>query len=159
MPQEIERKYLVTGDGWKRLATSSQALAQGYIANTPQASVRVRIADGGGAAWLSVKSAVPGTTRQEFEYAIPVAEARELLRLASGAVINKTRHHVPVGAHVFEVDVFEGENTGLTVAEVELDSEHENIALPDWIGAEVSHDRRYYNAALSAHPFTRWTQS
>jgi adenylate cyclase len=117
----------------------------------------VRIAGGGSAAWLSVKSAVPGTTRQEFEYAIPAAEARELLKLAAGAIITKTRHHVPVGAHMFEVDVFEGDNAGLVIAEVELDSEDEKIALPDWIGAEISHERRYYNAALSAHPFTRWT--
>jgi adenylate cyclase len=158
MPQEIERKFLVTGDGWRGLATSSQALAQGYIANTPAASVRVRVGEGG-KAWLTVKSAVPGTTRQEFEYAIPPAEARDLLKLASGTVIAKTRHLVPVGRHVFEVDVFEGDNAGLVVAEVELDSEDEEIALPDWIGAEISHDKRYYNAALSAHPFTRWTQS
>ena len=158
MPQEIERKFLVTGDGWRRLATSSQALAQGYIANTPLASVRVRIAAQEGKAWLTINSAVPGTTRQEFEYAIPLAEARELLTLATGAVIAKTRHQVPVGAHVFEVDVFEGDNAGLVVAEAELDTEQESIALPDWIGAEISHDRRYYNAALSAHPFARWTK-
>ena len=156
MPLEIERKFLVTGDGWRRHAVSSQRLMQGYIANTAAASVRVRIAADAGKAWLTIKSAVPGTMRQEFEYAIPPAEALDLLKLASGVVIAKTRHRVPAGAHVFEVDVFEGDNAGLVVAEAELESEHENIALPDWIGSEISHDRRYYNAALSAHPFARW---
>lgn len=155
MAHEIERKFLVSGDGWKPLVTARHRLAQGYLATGDRSAVRVRIQDDA-KAFLTIKSAVSGTTRQEFEYEIPVADARDLLKLAVGAVVAKTRHEVPLGGHLWEIDVFEGDNAGLTVAEVELDLEDENVALPDWISTEITGDKRYYNASLTHRPYKDW---
>ncbi len=156
MAVEIERKFLVHGDGWRAQATSSERLRQGYLANTARASVRVRLA--GPQAFLSVKSMTPGRSRLEFEYAVPVEDAAQLLDgLCEGPQVDKVRHLVPVGAHQWEVDEFLGDNAGLVVAEIELDAPDEAFVRPDWLGAEVTDAARYYNFNLAARPFSRWS--
>jgi adenylate cyclase len=156
MGVEIERKFLVASDAWRAAATSRQPLRQGYLANTPLASIRVRRA--GDAAWLGLKSMTRDLVRQEYEYPIPPADADEILdRLCAGPRIDKVRHLVPCGRHVWEVDEFLGDNAGLVVAELELDDEHETFARPDWLGPEVTHEERYYNFRLASHPYARWS--
>ncbi len=153
MATEIERKFLVTGDQWRSGATGT-ALRQGYLARDPERTVRVRIA--GNQAWLNIKGATTGISRAEFEYEIPVAEANEILALSIDPPIEKNRHLVSHGGHHWEIDEFHGANAGLVVAEIELESESDAFDQPPWIGAEVSDDPRYYNAALSKNPFTTW---
>lgn len=155
MPLEIERKFRVTGEGWRPHVTLIRRFRQAYLTKNGRLSVRVRI-DGAEAATLTIKTVEPGIQRNEFEYAIPVADAEELLHRREGAVIVKVRHIVPFAGLTWEVDVFEGENAGLVVAEVELQDANQVFARPAWIGAEVTHDRRYYNADLARHPFTAW---
>ena len=159
---EIERKFLVTGDGWRGHVEKSVRIAQGYLNDmaamregTQKASVRVRIA--GEAAFLNIKSREPGHTRQEFEYPIPVADARDLLALCVGGLIDKTRHHVRHAGFLWEVDAFAGDNAGLVVAEIELPSADTVLDKPDWAGREVTDDLRYYNLALADRPYSRWT--
>lgn len=159
---EIERKFLVVGDTWRAHATRRQRMAQGYIndaasvdVGTQKASVRVRIA--GERAALNLKSREIGASRQEFEYAIPVADAEALLALCVGGVIDKTRHYVEHGAHLWEVDEFHGDNAGLVVAEIELTAVDETFERPSWLGAEVTELTRYYNLALAARPYAQWT--
>ncbi|MCC4586794.1 CYTH domain-containing protein [Xanthomonas sp. NCPPB 1067] len=161
MPLEIERKFLVTGDGWRSAAHAVIPMAQGYIndqaalrSGTQNASVRVRVQ--GESAFLNLKSREVGHTRQEFDYPIPVTDARALLDLCVGGLIDKRRHLVQYQGHVWEVDEFLGDNAGLVVAEIELAHAEEAFARPDWIGAEVTDDTRYYNLALASHPFKRW---
>lgn len=151
MPAEIERKFLVTGSGWAAHAGRPVAIRQAYLAQTGRVSVRVRI-KGTDAAFLTVKSAEPGISRLEVEAAIPVHEAEELLELRQGSVIEKKRYQVPFGGLVWEVDVFEGENAGLVIAEVELPDPGFAVELPPWIGREVTDDERYYNARLASEP-------
>lgn len=158
---EIERKFLVTGDDWRAAAHAVIPMAQGYINDTAsiesgaqKASVRVRIQ--GDAAFLNMKSREIGHTRQEFDYPIPVDDARALLALCVGGLIDKRRHLVEHGGLVWEVDEFLGDNAGLVVAEVELEQADQAIALPDWVGEEVTDQVRYYNLALAANPYTRW---
>ncbi|MDG2525025.1 CYTH domain-containing protein [Stenotrophomonas sp. HITSZ_GD] len=158
---EIERKFLVTGDGWRAAAHAVVPMAQGYIndaaaldSGAQKASVRVRIQ--GDAAYLNLKSREPGHTRQEFDYPIPVDDARALLALCVGGLVDKRRHLVRHGNHLWEVDEFLGENAGLVVAEIELDHAEEAFARPAWLGEEVTDDVRYYNLALAAHPYGRW---
>ncbi|WP_421569792.1 CYTH domain-containing protein [Stenotrophomonas sp. PD6] len=160
---EIERKFLVNGDGWRAAAHAVLPMAQGYIndsasidSGTQQASVRVRIQ--GEQAFLNLKSRDIGHTRQEFDYPIPVDDARALLALCVGGLIDKRRHLVRHGGLLWEVDEFLGDNAGLVVAEVELDDAAQAIDLPEWVGAEVTDDVRYYNLALAAHPFSRWAK-
>ncbi len=153
MAAEIERKFLVADDSW-RDGSPGVRIAQGYLSQDPDRTVRVRLA--GENAWLTIKGRTQGITRAEFEYAIPPAEARELLGLCLPSVIDKTRHEVRHGGHVWEIDVFHGENEGLTVAEVELSDENDSPRIPAWAGAEVSDDARYFNSHLAANPFTRW---
>ena len=131
-------------------------MRQGYLSNSAKASVRVRIESD--RALLNIKSARLGIWRHEYEYEIPIEEAREMLNLCEGPLIEKTRYHVPFGRHIWEVDVFEGDNKGLIVAEIELDNENEAFDRPDWIGAEVSHDSRYYNVSLVEHPYKDWLE-
>ncbi len=155
MGVEIERKFLVTGDGFLREARGSLRLRQGYLANTERASVRIRTQ--GDRADINIKSLTLGVHRQEYEYEIPVDQAEAMLdELCMRPLIEKTRHLVDHGDHVWEVDVFEGDNAGLVVAEVELDDPDEAFERPAWIGEEVSHDPRYYNVCLVDHPFAEW---
>jgi len=160
---EIERKFLVTNDGWRDAAHAVVPMAQGYLndlgaveSGAQKASVRVRVQ--GELAYLNIKSRELGHTRQEYEYPVPVADARALLELCVGGLVDKRRHLVQVGAHLWEVDEFLGENAGLVVAEIELASADEAFVRPDWIGAEVTDQSRYYNLALAAHPYARWSQ-
>lgn len=155
MPQEIERKFLVTGE-YKSQAYAHSHIVQGYISSARGRTVRVRIRDERG--YLTIKGASDksGISRYEWEKEIPLDEARELLKLCEPGIIDKTRYLVRSGQHVFEVDEFYGENEGLTVAEVELSSEDEPFVKPAFIGREVTGDVRYYNSQLMKHPFTTW---
>ncbi len=155
MPQEIERKFLVTGE-YKSQAYAHSHIVQGYISSARGRTVRVRIRDERG--YLTIKGASDksGISRYEWEKEIPLDEARELLKLCEPGIIDKTRYLVRSGQHVFEVDEFYGENEGLTVAEVELSSEEEPFVKPAFIGREVTGDVRYYNSQLMRHPFTTW---
>jgi adenylate cyclase len=153
---EIERKFLVSDqsvvDG-----IAGIRICQGYLSLDPERTIRVRLA--GTRAFITIKglSSARGTTRAEYEYEIPVNEAEELLdAMALGPLIQKTRYRRTVGRLVWEVDVFEGENEGLVVAEVELPSEGAAVILPDWVGEEVTGDPRYFNASLVMHPFRDW---
>ena len=155
MNLEIERKFLVKDDAWRGSAIASAPLRQGYLANTAASSVRVRVA--GNEAWLSVKAMSAGRSREEFEYAIPLADALALLDgFTEGPSVEKIRHRVPVGGHEFEVDEFQGANRGLVVAEVELDDADEQFPRPRWLGDEVTDDARYYNFRLAHEPFCDW---
>ena len=155
MPLEIERKFLVASDAWRATADEGKRLRQAYLASSNRIGVRVRIA-GDDRAVLTLKGARSGATREEFEYAIPPDDAKALMALATGAVIEKTRYIVNHGAHAWEIDVFAGDNEGLIVAEVELADVGEAFDRPDWLGEEVTHDRRYYNAALAGNPYRNW---
>jgi len=156
MPVEIEHKFLLKSDAWREAAYAVKRLRQGYLNNEKRCSVRVR--SDGERGWLNVKSATIGAWRQEFEYEIPLADAEQMLdTLCLKPLIEKSRHHVDVGGHVWEIDVFEGDNAGLVVAEVELGQADEVFQMPDWAGEEVTHDVRYYNTSLSRHPFKDWT--
>lgn len=152
MGLEIERKFLVT-DAWHP-ESPGVSIKQGYIAKSAELLVRVRTA--GDRGFLTLKGRTEGVTRAEYEYAVPVKDAEELLALAGGPTIEKTRYRVPFGAHIWEVDVFSGANEGLVVAEIELARADEPFERPPWLGAEVSEDPRYYNANLVAHPFRAW---
>jgi len=151
MAVEIERKFLVDGDGWRVAADDGRRLRQAYLARTDALVVRVRIVDEV-AARMTIKSATAGMTRQEFEYPVPLADARELMALALGRVIEKRRYVVPAEPGRWEVDVFEGERAGLVIAEIELPDEKSDFVRPDWLGEEVTDDPRYYNAALAGLP-------
>lgn len=160
MAIEIERKFLVLNDSWRAVADTGRHYRQAYLSRvTGAAAVRssIRVRTDGERAYLNIKSATLGIRRQEYEYAIPLADAEAMLaELCLGAVVEKTRYHVSMGAHVWEIDVFTGANTGLIVAEIELGCEDETFERPMWLGAEVSHDPRYYNVYLAERPYTRW---
>lgn len=154
MPLEIERKFLVRDDSWRGHFQKRSVLRQGYLVAGPGITVRIRT--DGEQAWLTIKGPAQGISRNEFEYSIPEADAEKLLGLCEQRVVEKTRHIVPHGRHVWEVDVFAGANQGLVLAEIELASECESLDLPSWVGDEVSGDPRYYNAQLAVAPFARW---
>jgi adenylate cyclase len=158
MSFEIERKFLVSGDGWRDLVTTRIPIRQAYLSSDGKASIRVRIKSEG-VATLSIKSRPVDLRRLELEYSIPVLEAEALIQLRHGLVIEKVRHVVPWGGLAWEIDVFSGENAGLVIAEIELRDEHQHIDLPDWIGTEVTGQRAYYNSALVQHPFAAWPTS
>jgi CYTH domain-containing protein len=153
MSTEIERKYVVAGDGWGP-ADDGIRQRQGYLAITDRGTVRVRVA--GGRARLNVKGAQKGLTRAEYEYEIPLADAEEMLDTLCGLVVEKTRYEREFGGRVWEVDVFHGENDGLVTAEVELASEEEEVLVPDWATEDVSRDERYRVACLARHPYRAW---
>jgi adenylate cyclase len=156
VPKEIERKFLVKPRDFDAMAQGVE-IRQGYLAASPTRSVRVRIY--GPKAFVTIKGATKGASRDEYEYEIPLEDAREILeRLCDLAPVDKVRYRIPIGNHVWEVDRFRGANEGLIVAEVELKSETEQVALPDWIDREVTGDPRYYNSNLSQHPFRTWKQ-
>jgi len=154
MGREIERKFLVASDSWRDAANAGTLFSQGYLSTDPDRSVRVRVA--GAAAYLTVKGRSEGAGRSEFEYEIPVADARELLALCARPPLEKTRYRVPFGGKTWEVDVFHGVNDGLVVAEIELEDEAEDFAQPNWAGDEVTGEARYYNLRLSEHPYRDW---
>jgi len=151
---EIERKFLMEGDGWEVDAGKGVVCRQGYLIADPDKTVRVRII--GEKAYLTIKGATTGITRSEFEYKIPVPDAEKLLALCGSAVVEKQRYLIKHGGKTWELDVFAGANEGLVMAEIELESEEQEFDLPDWLGEEVSSDPRYYNAYLARHPFTTW---
>ena len=158
MATEIERKFLLNDDSWKNLAGEGTKYLQGYLVGSKQASVRVRIQ--GNKAFLNIKSATIDITRQEFEYEIPLVDAMEMLEtLCEKPLISKTRYHLKYENHIWEIDVFDGENMGLVVAEIELSDENEVFSKPSWIGEEVSDDARYYNTCLVQHPFKDWSNT
>lgn len=155
IPLEIERKFLLIGDSWRsQVIGEPKRLSQGYLCADSEKSVRVRIA--GDYATLTVKGSRNGISRLEMQYTIPVADAERMLALCIPPLIDKTRHIVMHAGMKWEVDIFHGENEGLRVAEVELESEDQSISIPDWAGEEVSHDPRYYNSQLVKEPFSRW---
>lgn len=157
MAIEIERKFLLRNDTWRADVHGSQYLAQGYLGGT-RCSVRVRIA--ADSAWLNLKSVHKGRSRLEFEYPIPLDDARTILAdLADGPVVSKTRYLVTVGTHCFEIDEFDGDNAGLIVAEVELQAIDEEFERPPWLGLEVTDDARYYNVNLARMPFRHWSSA
>ena len=156
MAIEIERKFLVVGEGWRDHVEAETRLVQGYLSEEARTTVRVRIR--GETAWLTLKGATQGISRLEFEYPIPVADAEILLReLAVSPLIEKTRYHVRHERHLWELDVFTGANAGLVLAELELTAVDEDFERPDWLGAEVSDDPRYFNVNLARHPYERWS--
>lgn len=157
MAQEIERKFLVTGD-FKPEVFHSMHVMQGYLSSSPGRTVRVRVRDDQGFLTIKGPSFDGGLSRFEWEKEIPADEAEELLALAEPVVIDKTRHLVrnTDGVHTWEVDEFHGANAGLVIAEIELGAPDEPFDRPAWLGPEVTGDRRYYNSHLSRHPFTAW---
>lgn len=155
MAIEIERKFLVTDDGWKKDVLRHTHYRQGYLGLPDKASIRVRT--DGETAQLNLKSVRLGASRHEFEYEIPLADARLMLdEMCSGPLVEKTRYYVRHGEHVWEVDVFEGDNAGLIVAEIELESEDESFEHPPWVGEDVTDQARYYNVNLVKHPYKDW---
>jgi adenylate cyclase len=154
MPIEIERKFLVKDDTWRGLAVGVP-YCQGYIVSGLGKTVRVRIA--GEQAFLTIKGATVALARSEYEYPIPVADAAEMLKtLCESPLIEKQRYKIAIDEVIWEVDEFSGANQGLTIAEVELQHADQPIILPTWVGAEVSHDPRYFNSNLAKHPFSQW---
>jgi len=153
---EIERKFLITSNAFKTEAFSQNKIAQGYLSSVPERTVRVRIK--GDKGFITVKgiSSDSGMSRFEWEKEIPVDEAENLLKLCEKGIIDKIRFNVKIGNHTFEVDEFHGENEGLIIAEIELNSENEVFERPNWLGEEVTNDKRYYNSYLSNHPFKNW---
>lgn len=161
MAREIERKFLVKGEAWKSQAFAKKHYAQGYLNDISQpgslSSIRIRIEDNKG--MLNIKSLEIGLSRDEYEYEIPLADAKRMLHtLAVGPIIEKIRYFIQLENHLWEVDEFLGENKGLVVAEVEMASEQEQVQLPDWVGQEVTHLPRYYNVSLSKMPYHQWSE-
>ena len=153
---EIERKFLITSDEYKTEAFVQNRIKQGYLSSVPERTVRVRIKGNKGYLTIKGKSNESGLSRFEWEKEIPVDEAEKLLLLCEAGMIDKTRFEVKSGNHIIEIDEFYGENEGLTMAEIELSSETESFEKPNWLGAEVTNDNRYYNAYLSKNPFKTW---
>lgn len=156
MSLEIERKFLVLNDTYKQQSFSHSHIQQGYITSERGRTVRIRIRDDRSYITIKGPSLDGGLSRYEFEQEIPLADARQLMKLCEPGIIDKTRWLVRSGDHIVEVDEFFGENEGLVMAEVELRTTTETVALPDFIGKEVTGDRRYYNSQLRRHPYTKW---
>lgn len=154
MAKEIERKFLVTGDGWRNAASTSSRFLQAYVAAAEDRSVRVRIVDGKHAK-LTIKFGKNLIARDEFEYDIPLADAEEMAKAATGIVLEKTRHRIDHEGYTWEVDVFDGIYRGLVVAEVELESEAAQPDIPSWIGQEITGDRRYSNAVMATEDLSK----
>lgn len=159
MGTEIERKFLIKSDEWKKYVTETHIIKQGYLQSgleaSQKSSVRIRISNK--TANINVKSAELSMVRQEFEYDIPLHDAEEMLRtLCADVVIEKTRYYVPYNSHLWEIDIFDGENKGLQMAEIELGDLDEAFEKPDWLGDEVSHDKHYYNNYLIKNPYNKW---
>ena len=155
MGVEIERKFLVNHTNWESLQKcEGSEIIQGFLINDKEKVIRVRTK--GSQAYLTIKSCQSGLVRHEFEYEIPVDDARQLLRLFTNQQISKTRYKIKVGRHNWDVDVFHERNEGLVLAEIELSEEGEDFVVPDWVTKEVTHDERYYNANLVKFPYSEW---
>ena len=155
MAIEIERKFRVRDDRWRAAVTRSLPMVQGYLGGAAgKASIRVRLE--GDAGKLNIKASVVGMTRAEYEYDVPAADARQLLDSLCVGVLEKVRHWVSHAGRTWEVDEFGGANDGLVIAEIELGHERESFERPDWLGDEVTQERRYYNHALALKPYTTW---
>jgi adenylate cyclase len=152
---EIERKFLLAGDGWRALG-QPVLLRQGYLCSDPARVVRVRV--DGGQAYITIKGKSSGATRGEWEYPVPLADAHELLELCEQPLIEKHRRKIEFAGNEWEVDEFTGANQGLVIAEIELSSEDQQFDKPDWIGEDVTHDKRYYNSNLVKQPFSSWDE-
>lgn len=155
MAKEIERKYLLKNDLWKDHILKSEHYVQAYLSNNKQCSIRIRIS--GDKADLNIKSMTIGIMRDEYEYSIPIEDARKMVdTLCHKPCIEKTRYFVEHTGKTWEIDVFEKENQGLVVAEVELNNADEEIQLPEWVGLEVTEEPKYYNVCLLQHPYSEW---
>jgi adenylate cyclase len=154
MAVEIERKFLVRDTSWKDNVSRSIVIKQGYLSTDPDRTVRIRIKGDQGV--LTVKGRSQGVSRAEFEYEIPRDDAEAMLLLCNDVPIEKVRHEILVGGKLWELDVFEGANQGLVLAEIELADENEVFELPSWVEKEVSEDVRYYNSYLSKTPYATW---
>lgn len=158
MALEIERKFLLASDDWRTSVGGGEHFVQGYLCGEGPSSVRVRIE--GEQANINIKAAVVGAARAEYEYAIPLADARAMLAdLCITTPVDKTRHRVTHAGHTWEIDDFGGANAGLVVAEIELSAADEHFERPPWLGREVTHERCYYNHALALHPYRDWTST
>tara|TARA_B100000508_G_C11430240_1_gene262963 strand:+ start:510 stop:980 length:471 start_codon:yes stop_codon:yes gene_type:complete len=156
MAQEIERKFLVKSDDFKKESFKKSKIVQGFLSTVPERTVRIRIKDNQGFITIKGIGNKSGTSRYEWEKEIPVKDAIDLLEISEPGVIDKTRFNVKSGSHIFEVDEFYGENEGLIVAEIELSSEDEDFVKPTWLGNEVTGEVKYYNAMLMKNPFKNW---
>ena len=156
MPLEIERKFLVKDESFKALSHNATRIAQGYMQTQPGITVRFRIRGEKGYITIKGPSDEGGLARYEWEKEISLKDAEDLLKLCCGGMIEKTRYLVDFDGHTFEVDEFHGDNEGLVMAEVEMSSVDEDVTLPEWIGEEVTGDKRYYNKYMSVHPFKTW---
>jgi adenylate cyclase len=155
MAIEIEHKFLLGNDNWRHEVDKSVHFKQGYLSSVATSSIRVRISDN--QAWLNIKSATIGTQRSEYEYEIPQSDANEILdKLCHKPLIEKIRHYINVGNHLWEIDEFKGDNEGLIVAEIELSDINQKFIKPQWLGKEVTHDLRYYNNNLALFPYSNW---
>jgi len=154
--EEIERKFLVESTDFIKESVTHNRIVQGYLNSNPERTVRIRIKGSKGYLTIKGKGNESGTTRFEWEKEITLSEAEALLQLCESGIIDKTRYEVSFGKHTFEVDVFSGENEGLIVAEVELTSENEVFESPNWLGQEVTGDKKYYNSYLSENPYSTW---
>lgn len=157
MAQEIERKFLVKNDNFKKEAFDKTKIVQGFLSTVPERTVRIRIKGDKGLITVKGIGNESGASRFEWEKEISIEDATDLLKISEPGVIDKTRFNVKSGGHTFEVDEFYGENNGLTVAEVELDSEDEDFKKPDWLGTEVTGDVKYYNSMLMKNPYKDWS--
>ncbi|MBQ76328.1 MAG: adenylate cyclase [Gammaproteobacteria bacterium] len=156
MPQEIERKFLLKNDSW-RVEGSGTLYRQGYLSTVSERTVRIRLINDQG--FLTIKGIPVGARRAEYEYEIPAGEASEMLdNLCEHPLIEKTRYRVEYQDMVWEIDEFKGDNAGLNIAEVELEDENQAVHMPDWVGEEVTGDPRYYNANLTANPYSQWRE-
>ncbi|APQ17189.1 CYTH domain-containing protein [Maribacter hydrothermalis] len=153
---EIERKFLVKSDDYKYKASSKTRIVQGFLNTDPNRTVRVRIKGDLGFITVKGKSNETGTSRFEWEKEIAVEEADALLKLCEKGILDKCRYEIPIGNHVYEVDEFYGDNLGLIIAEIELNSEEEKFDKPTWLAAEVTGEIKYYNSQLSKTPYNKW---
>jgi adenylate cyclase len=153
---EIERKFLVSSLAFKEETFAQNDIAQGYLNSNPERTVRIRIKGKKGFITIKGIGNESGASRMEWEKEIPLEQAKALLKLCEKGVIEKTRYEVKSGNHIIEIDEFHGDNEGLIMAEIELQDENEAIKKPDWLGKEVTGDKRYYNSYLSLHPFKTW---
>ncbi|MCL2026893.1 MAG: CYTH domain-containing protein [Bacteroidales bacterium] len=156
MAQEIERKFLVKNENFKTETFKQTRITQGYLSSVPERTVRIRVKGEKGFITIKGIGNDSGASRFEWEKEIPASEVMDLMKIAEPGVIDKTRYQVKKGNHTYEVDEFYGENQGLTVAEIELQSEDESFEKPEWLGEEVTGDVKYYNSMLMKNPYTKW---